>query len=279
MLWHTPPRPPTPQAYSAAAEIMNKIYSASFPMTLNTWNMVPHLNIVEKWSDIMKKTYADLPVSQGTASNVSLNTKAEQCGGQSWPQNHSSPQVFVQRLACQNKESLAITGFQLLKGAAGLQSCRETLKKIIKAKQHQPDLASHSVEHYGNNLCWSLMVTCKGQACIWHRCCRIAVLPLGKTRKHGAAPLLKSALEIPCLLLPREVPPSATLLRRTGWPPRRRTDGAATTLTVSNWYENSYWGSSIVIKLIVLFSKLDRRWKAATTAKIRFLIWIEKSSY
>lgn len=152
MLSHTPPRPPTPQAYSAAAEIMNKIYSASFPMTLNTWNMVPHLNIVEKWSDIMKKMYADLPVSQGTASNVSLNTKAEQRGGQSWPQNHSSPHVFVQQLACQNKESLAITGFQLLKGAAGLQSCRKTLKKIIKAKQHQPDLASHSVEHCGNNL-------------------------------------------------------------------------------------------------------------------------------
>lgn len=46
--WLESSLPPTPPSYSAAVEITNKIYSTSFPMTLNTWNMVPHLNIIER---------------------------------------------------------------------------------------------------------------------------------------------------------------------------------------------------------------------------------------
>lgn len=140
-------------------------------MTLNTWNMVPHLNIIERWSDIMRKPNAQLLSSwAGSASSISWNmntpfSSSWECAGpaaQSWSQNHSAPHVLSHGWLAKIRNQQI--GFQPPRRAAGLQSCRQTFMKMqqncVNLIWHHPTLSNLGIT----------LISCKGGACTWHKC-------------------------------------------------------------------------------------------------------------
>lgn len=137
-------------------------------MTLNTWNMVPHLNIIERWSDIMKKPSTELLSSQAGSASVSWNMNSPfsstwECGGpaaQSWSQNHFSPHAFVPRLTYKNKGSADWL-------SASKMSCCTSEQTFWEIQQNCVNLIWH---HTTLNNLGITLITCKGGACTGHKC-------------------------------------------------------------------------------------------------------------